>query len=383
MWRWRLDLIYNIDHILVTLVGPRLFIMSLLCIILLLAAIAFYTLAERKIMASIQRRKGPNVVGIWGFLQPIADGFKLIIKQKITPKLATALIFSVAPCLIIVLSIVAWTVITFIVPSSLRPWSLYFLNRDWLSTLNFVRVPDFYWLKLHRKFIDLGGIGFYFFKVSLLFLLAISSLNVYSIILAGWSSNSKYAFFGALRSAAQMISYEVAIGLCILPIVLLTGNSLSILGFSLRYVLLEQQWLCFFLLPSFIVFFISILAETNRTPFDLTEAEAELVAGYNVEYSSIVFAMFFLAEYSNMLLMSALLVIFFFGANLLLFVIIQVLIIAFLFILIRATLPRYKYNELMDLGWKVFLPLMLAFCFYCGWFIVLLDAQPLQIWLLV
>lgn len=246
----------------------QIIILSIINILFVLIAVAYYTLAERKIMAAIQRRRGPNVVGIWGLLQPLADGLKAVLKEIIIPRKANRIIFLGAPILTLVLSLAGWIVI---------PFNMSCLLAD----------------------INLG----------LLYLFALSSLNVYSIIFAGWSSNSKYAFLGGLRSAAQMISYEVALGLIILPVVLCVGS------FNLTDIVLAQRstWFIFPLFPLALIFFISSLAETNRAPFDLPEAEAELVAGYNVEYSSITFAMFFLGEYSNMLLMSSLNTILFLG----------------------------------------------------------------------
>ena len=235
----------------------------------LLVAIAYYTLAERKIMASIQRRKGPNVVGFWGLLQPLADGLKLVIKEIIIPRRSNIMLFIFAPILTFTLSLISWAVVP--------------IGHEIL----YVDVP-----------------------LSILYVLAVSGLGVYGVIISGWASNSKYAFLGALRAAAQMISYEVSISLVVVQVVLVTGS------LSLTNVILAQQesiYNIFLLFPIFIIFFISVLAETNRAPFDLAEAEAEIVAGYHIEYSSIVFAMFFLGEYCNMIIMSALVNIFFCG----------------------------------------------------------------------
>jgi NADH-quinone oxidoreductase subunit H len=296
----------------------------------LLLSVAFFTLAERKIMAAMQRRFGPNVVGQWGLLQPLADGLKLVTKQTIVPNKANRTLFLFAPVYSFALALAAWVVIPF----------------DYGAV-----VAD----------IDLG----------LLYLLAVSTLNVYGIIIAGWSSNSKYAFLGACRSAAQMISYDVSLGLILLTVVLSVGSC------NLSQVVLAQSevWFITPFLPLAAMFFVSALAETNRAPFDLTEAEAELVAGYNVEYSAVGFALFFLAEYSNMLLMSALTIILFGGGWLpplaalahwlpgSFWLGLKACGVVFLFIWVRATFPRFRYDQLMFLGWKVFLPLAL------GWFL--------------
>jgi NADH-quinone oxidoreductase subunit H len=298
----------------------------------LLIAVAYFTIAERKIMGAVQRRRGPNVIGFIGLVQPLADGLKLFVKETTLPTNANTSIFLIAPALTFILSLVAWSVIPF---------------------AEGVVVCD----------LNLG----------ILYLLAISSLNVYGILFAGWSSNSKYAYLGALRSAAQMISYEISIGFTILNVVICAGS------FNLSSIVLAQQkiWFLFPLLPIFIVFSISMLAETNRHPFDLPEAEAELVSGYNVEYSAMTFALFFLGEYANMLLMSTILAILFLGGwlpildifffNLIpssIWLSIKICIGAIFFILTRATLPRYRYDQLMYLGWKCFLPLSLSYLLF-------------------
>lgn len=298
----------------------------------LLLAVAYFTVSERKIMGAIQRRQGPNVIGFMGLLQALADGLKLFVKETTLPSSSNLLIFLLAPVLTFLLSVIGWAVIPFAHTSVLAD-------------------------------INLG----------LLYLLAISSLNVYGIVLAGWASNSKYAFLGALRSAAQMISYEISIGFIVLSIATCTGS------LNLSQIILAQQeiWLIVPLFPLFVMFYISMLAETNRHPFDLPEAEAELVSGYNVEYSAMTFALFFLGEYSNMLLMSALSSILFLGGWLPLFNIfplslvpgsiwfsIKVIIGAIFFIVTRATLPRYRYDQLMYLGWKCFLPFAIGYLMF-------------------
>jgi NADH-quinone oxidoreductase subunit H len=307
-------------------------VLKILSIVLpLLISVAYFTLAERKIMASMQRRKGPNVIGTFGLLQPLADGFKLLIKETVIPSNANTVVFILAPIITFLLSLLGWAVIPF--GEGLV-----------LADLN----------------------------VGIMYLFAVSSLGVYGIITAGWSSNSKYAFLGALRSAAQMVSYEVSLGVIIITVLLCVGS------LNLSDIIIAQQsvWFCIPLAPMFIMFFISALAETNRHPFDLPEAEAELVAGYNVEYSAMGFALFFLGEYANMLLMSGMTVILFLGGWLApisikpftwipgpLWFGIKMCIFVVLFIWARAAFPRYRYDQLMRLGWKVFLPLSLGYLF--------------------
>lgn len=334
---------------------------QLLKIVLLLVAVAYFTIAERKVMASIQRRKGPNVVGIWGLLQPIADGAKLVFKELLVPTRADSYIFLIAPIMILILSIVNWSIL----PTGLTTvmTNLPNLTEVVINNQNVTTVADI--------------------SYGILFILAISGFNVYGIIIAGWASNSKYAFLGSLRSAAQMISYEVSLGLLLLPVILLAGS----LNFT--DIVAAQGNVGWFFLPLFpcaVMFFISMLAETNRAPFDLPEAEAELVAGYNVEYSSIIFAMFFLGEYTNMLFMSAVIVLLFFGGWLPLVEILnfapglwlsaKILIFCFLYILVRAGLPRFRYDQLMDLGWKIFLPLSLGYLLCVIGILFAFDALP-------
>ena len=313
----------------------------LLIVVPLLVAVAYLTYAERKILARVQLRVGPNQVGPFGLLQPFADGLKLLMKETILPTQANKVLFIGAPILLFTLSLSAWAVIPF----------------------------DFGWV--------LADIN-----VGVLYLFAISSLGVYGVMIAGWASNSKYAFLGSLRSVAQMVSYEVSIGLVIVTVLLLAGS------LNLSQIVLAQQggimhWYVWPLLPMFVVFFVSALAETNRCPFDLPEGESELVGGFNTEYSSIPFALFFLGEYANMILMSAMTTTLFLGGWLspvesdLLAVVpgvvwfaLKVALCLFVFIWVRATMPRYRYDQLMRLGWKVFLPLSLVYVVLVSAFIV-------------
>ena len=293
----------------------------------LLISIAYLTFFERKVIGSMQLRKGPNVVGPFGLLQPIADGLKLLSKETIFPDSSNKFLFILSPIITFVLALIAWAVIPI----------------DYKVVLADI-------------------------NVGIMYIFAVSSLGVYGIIVAGWSSNSRYAFLGSLRSAAQMISYEVSIGLIIISI-LLTAGSLNLSNIVLSQ---EKVWYIIPHFPMFVIFFISTLAETNRAPFDLPEAESELVAGYNVEYSSMSFGLFFLGEYGNMILMSSMSTILFLGGwlppvqneflNLVpgfIWFLIKVAFLLFIFLWVRATLPRYRYDQLMALGWKLFLPLSL------------------------
>jgi NADH-quinone oxidoreductase subunit H len=299
----------------------------LLIVIPLLISVAYFTLAERKILGAIQRRKGPNVVGVYGLLQPLSDGFKLLVKETIIPSNANRILFILSPIFTFFLSLVGWSVIPY----------------DQFSI-----------------FVEMN--------ISILYLFAISSLGVYGIIISGWSSNSKYAFLGALRSTAQMVSYEVSIGFIMITVVICCGS------FNLQHIIDCQRnvWFLVPFFPLFLMFFISALAETNRHPFDLPEAEAELVSGYNVEYSAMGFALFSLGEYANMLMMSCINVILFFGGwlsplSFLTFLPgsfwfgLKICFFVVLFVWMRAALPRYRYDQLMGLGWKVFLPISLGY----------------------
>ncbi|MBD25758.1 MAG: NADH-quinone oxidoreductase subunit NuoH [Candidatus Marinimicrobia bacterium] len=302
---------------------------------------AYLTYAERRIIGAMQLRKGPNVVGPFGLLQPFADAVKLLFKETVIPTGSSPVVFLLAPMVTFTLALMAWAVIP--------------VDEGWLiSNLN----------------------------VGILYLFAISSLGVYGVVMAGWASNSRYAFLGAMRSAAQMVSYEVSIGFVMIS-VLLTAGSLN-----LSEVVMAQQGMWYFIphFPMFIVFFISVLAETNRHPFDLPEAESELVAGFMTEYSSMSFALFFLGEYMNMIMMSAVVTVLFLGGwlppmDIALFTwvpgfvwfMVKVAFCLFVFIWVRATFPRYRYDQLMRLGWKVFLPLSLVWLVLTAGFLVSTD----------
>jgi NADH-quinone oxidoreductase subunit H len=311
-------------------------------IVPLLIAVAYVTLLERKVMASMQQRRGPNVIGFFGLLQPFADGLKLLIKETILPSSSNIGIFILAPILTFLLSLLTWSVIP---------------------------------IGKNLVFVDLN--------IGILYLLTISSLGVYGIIIAGWSSNSKYAFLGALRSAAQMVSYEVSLGLIIISVLICSGT------LNLTTLVLSQSkvWYIYPLFPLFIMFFISGLAETNRAPFDLPEAEAELVSGYNTEYAAMGFALFFLAEYANMIMMCSTITILFLGGWLPLFNFlgfipgifwfgIKTAAMLFVFIWVRAAYPRYRYDQLMRIGWKIFLPFSLGWLLLITGILISLDCLP-------
>ncbi|NHN83910.1 NADH-quinone oxidoreductase subunit NuoH [Acetobacter musti] len=329
-----------------TVIGHVILIVleALAVLVPLLIAVAYLTLMERKVMAAMQLRRGPNVNGIFGLLQAFADAIKMITKETIIPSGANRFLFLFAPFLTFSLAMVAWAV----VPTG-------------------------------------NGLAVANINVGILYLLAISSLGVYGILIAGWASNSKYAFLGGLRSAAQMVSYEVSIGLVIVSVLLAVGS------LNLNDIILAQRhiWFCVPMFPMFIVFFISALAETNRAPFDLPEGESELVAGFFVEYSSLSFGLFFLGEYANMILMSGMVSILFLGGWLPplgiapftwipgpLWLIAKIIFCLFVFIWTRATFPRYRYDQLMRLGWKVFLPVSLLWMIATAGFLLATGLLP-------
>ena len=310
----------------------------------LLFCVAYLTYAERKVIGAMHLRRGPNVVGPFGLLQPIADGLKLFMKETVIPSGANRGVFIIAPCVTFILALVAWAVIP---------------------------VGD--------------GLVLANINVGILYLFAISSLGVYGILMAGWASNSRYAFLGALRSAAQMVSYEVSMGFIIITVLLCSGS----LNLSAIVKAQKEVWYVVPLLPMAVIFFVSTLAETNRHPFDLPEAESELVAGYNVEYSSMTFALFFLGEYANMILMSGMTTVLFLGGWLPpmdvrpftwvpgpVWFALKVAAVLFVFLWVRATFPRYRYDQLMRLGWKVFLPISLAAVAIVGGAVVAFDIAP-------
>lgn len=294
----------------------------LLIILPVLIAVAFLTLAERKILGYMQSRKGPNIVGIYGLLQPLADGAKLFSKEMTIPNHTNLILYFLSPVLFLVLALVIWSVL---------PYDL--------------------------------GISLSDINLGILFIFVISSISIYAVLMSGWASTSKYAFLGSLRAAAQMISYEVSIGLILITIILCSGT------LNLSKIILIQENSIWFIVPMFpaaIMFLISALAETNRAPFDLTEGESELVSGYNVEYSSMSFALLFLAEYANIIFMSALFSILFLGGwnglifNSIIWLGIKTAFITLVFVWVRASYPRIRYDQLMTLLWKSYLPLSLT-----------------------
>jgi NADH-quinone oxidoreductase subunit H len=302
---------------------------SLAVIVPLLIGVAYLTYFERKVMGAIQLRKGPNVVGPFGLWQPFADAIKMLFKETVIPTGSDRLLFVMAPMITFGLAVIAWAVIP--------------VNNHWaVANIN----------------------------VGILYLFAISSLGVYGIIIAGWASNSKYAFLGAMRSAAQMVSYEVSMGFVIVTVLMCVGS------LNLNDIVMAQRtiWFAIPLFPVFVIFFISGLAETNRAPFDLAEGESEIVAGFFVEYSAMSFALFFLGEYANMILISAMTTTLFLGGWLspipfapftlvpgVIWFLLKILVCLFVFVWVRATLPRFRYDQLMSLGWKVFLPISLFY----------------------
>jgi NADH-quinone oxidoreductase subunit H len=324
--------------------GLWVLLQVLVVVVPLLIAVAYFTWFERKVLAAMHLRMGPNVVGPWGLLQPFADAVKMLVKETILPTNANKVVFLIAPILTFVLALVAWAVIPFgegLVVSDIN--------------------------------------------VGILYLFAISSLGVYGIIMAGWASNSRYAFLGALRSAAQMVSYEVSIGFVMITVLMVVGS------LNLSDIVMAQQkiWFVIPLLPMAVVFFVSALAETNRVPFDLPEAESELVAGYQVEYSAMTFGLLFMGENANVILMSGLTVILFLGGWLPPFDIApftwvpgpiwflaKIVLILFVFVWVRATFPRYRYDQLMRLGWKVFLPLSMFWVVLTGGVLIVFDLVP-------
>ncbi len=307
---------------------------SFAVIVPLLIGVAYLTYFERKVMGAIQLRKGPNVVGPFGLWQPFADAIKMLFKETIIPTGSDRVLFTLAPMITFGLAVVAWAVIP--------------VNNHWaVANIN----------------------------VGILYLFAISSLGVYGIIIAGWASNSKYAFLGAMRSAAQMVSYEVSMGFVIVTVLMCVGS------LNLNDIVLAQRtvWFAIPLFPIFIIFFISGLAETNRAPFDLAEGDTEIVAGFFVEYSAMSFALFFLGEYANMILVSAMTTTLFLGGWLspipffpftlvpgVIWFLLKILVCLFVFVWVRATLPRFRYDQLMSLGWKVFLPISLFYLVFVG-----------------
>ncbi len=318
----------------------------LFMLIPILVSVAMIVWLDRRVWGLVQKRKGPNVVGPFGLFQTIADALKYMFKEVIIPASANKIIFILAPIVTMTLALVSWAVI---------PMSDTYVLAD--------------------------------INVGILYLFAMSSLGVYGIIMGGWASNSKYPFLGAIRSAAQMVSYEVSIGIIIINVLLCVGS------LNLKDIVLAQQnlWFVVPLFPMFVIFFISALAETNRPPFDLPEAEAELVAGYQTEYSGMMYAMFWLGEYANILLMCAMGSILFLGGwlplldvypiNLVpppIWMILKILFLFFLFALVKAIVPRYRYDQLMRLGWKIFLPFSLVYVVLTASFLIYFDLLPMK-----
>lgn len=338
----------NMSELIDLYVIPLLWIIAyiLMIVVPLLVAVAYLTYAERKVMGAMQRRQGPTTVGPFGLLQPFADGIKLFSKETIIPSASNKPVFFLAPMLTFALALIAWAVIP--------------VNEGWvLANIN----------------------------VGILYLFAVSSMGVYGVLMAGWASNSRYAFLGGLRSAAQMVSYEVSMGLIIVTVLLAVGS----LNLSDIVMVERPLWVQIILFPMFIVFLISILAETNRAPFDLPEGESELSGGFMVEYSAMMFALFFLGEYANMILMSAMAVILFLGGWLVPFGLTGIGLdwvpgivwfglktagVLFFFIWARATLPRFRYDQLMRLGWKIFLPFTLVWVVLMAGALIYMDALP-------
>ena len=335
----------NFSYLNDLIIPGSIIIAQILAVLMpVLISVAFLVYAERKVLALIQLRRGPNVVGPFGILQSFADALKLLTKENIVPANSNKIVFLLAPIITMVLSLAGWAVIPF-APN----WVIADIN------------------------------------VGIMYLFAVSSLGVYGIIMAGWASNSQYPFLGALRSAAQMVSYEVSIGFVIITVLLCVGS----LNLSKIVEAQETVWFAIPLLPMFVVFFISALAETNRLPFDLPEDESTLVAGFFTEYSSASFVLFFLGEYASMILMSSMTVILFMGGWLppfdiyplnaipgVIWFVIKIIFILFLFIWVRGTFPRYRYDQLMRLGWKIFLPLSLLWVVLTAGFLIAFDMVP-------